>query len=139
MSSMTADLPKKKPLLAVILEAEGVLAGDALDRALRIWNGRRQAGRPIAFGRVVLDMQLVAPGRLTACVEMQKMLAAAPGGRKPLGLIAVETGAVKPKALVEALFAQADSGRRIGEVLLDRGLLRKPQLDALLHFQRSAS
>ncbi len=136
---MTADLPKKKPLLAVILETEGVLVGEALDRALRTWNGRRQEGRPLAFGQVVLQLKLVPTGTLTRYVAMQRMIAAAPGGRKPLGLLAVETGAVKPTALVEALFAQASSGRRIGELLLDRGLLRKPQLDALLHFQRSAA
>lgn len=136
---MTTELPKKKPLLAVILESEGVLAGEALERALRTWNGRRQEGRPVAFGQVVLQLKLLPAGTLARFVAMQRTLAAAPGSRKPLGLIAVETGAVKPTALVEALFAQAESGRRIGELLLDRGLLRKPQLDALLHFQRSAA
>lgn len=136
---MTADLPKKKPLLAVILEAEGMLVGDALDRALRTWNGRRREGRAVAFGQVVLQLKLVPSGTLARYVAMQRKIASAPGGRKPLGLIAVETGAVKPTALVEALFAQASAGGRLGELLLDRGLLRKPQLDALLHFQRSAA
>ena len=135
---MNAELPKKKPLLATILAAENALPAEALDQALRVWHARRMEGRPVAFGQVVLQLKLLSPAAIGRFVEMQRMLAAAPGGRKPLGLIAVETGAVKPTALVQALFAQSASGRRLGELLIDRGLLRKPQLDALLHFQRAA-
>ena len=69
---------------------------------------------------------------------MSSRLSTVPGGRKPIGLIAVETGVVKPVALIDALEAQEETGKRLGQVLIDRGLLRRPQLDALLHFQRTA-
>jgi hypothetical protein len=137
--SMTAELPKKRPLLATILSNENALPAHQLDEALRVWNHHRKAGVPMAFGQVVLKLKLMSPKELGPFVQLQRRLAGVPGGRKPLGLLAVEAGAVKPLALIDALEAQAESGKRLGELLIQRGLLRKNQVDALLYFQRQAA
>ncbi len=139
MATMTSDLPKKRPLLATILVNEAALPAHQLDEALRVWNHYRQGGQPMAFGQVILKLKLMGPRELAPFVQLQRRLAAAPGGRKPLGLLAVESGVVKPLALIDALEAQAESGKRLGELLIQRGLLRRNQVDALLHFQKQAA
>lgn len=129
----------KRPLLATILANEAALPAAQLEEALAVWNHHRLAGRPMAFGQVVLKLKLMTPKALGPFVQLQRRLAAAPGGRKPLGLLAVEAGAVKPLALIDALDSQAGSGQRLGELLVQRGLLRRNQVDALLHFQKQAA
>ncbi|MEB3221735.1 MAG: hypothetical protein VKS61_06615 [Candidatus Sericytochromatia bacterium] len=130
---------RRKPMLARILELEGALDGVRLERALAAWNQHRLEGRARAFGQVVLDLRLLDIPTLRQFIALQRRLAAAPGGRKPLGIIAVETGAVRPSVVAELLERQADTGRRLGELLVVEGVLRRPQVNVLLHLQRQTA
>jgi hypothetical protein len=130
---------RRKPMLARILELEGALDGVRLERALAAWNQHRHDGRPRAFGQVLLDLKLLNITTLRRYIELQLKLAAVPGGRKPLGIIAVETGAVRPTVVADLLAKQGSSGRRLGELLVAEGVLRRPQVDVLLHLQRQTA
>lgn len=134
-----AELPRRKPLLAAILESEHVLDGDKLERALRFWHHRRKEGPAKAFGQIVLELRLLPPAALAYYVKLQRRMAPPPGRRRPLGVLAVETGAASATVVAELLAEQAETGGRLGELLVSRGVLRKPQLDALLLRQRSAA
>ncbi|MEB3327825.1 MAG: hypothetical protein VKQ33_01190 [Candidatus Sericytochromatia bacterium] len=128
--------PRRKPMLARILELEGALEGVRLERAVAAWNQHRLDGRPRAFGQVLLDLRLLDVATLRRHVALQLKLAAVPGGRKPLGVIALETGAVRPTVVAALLEKQRGSGQRLGELMVADGVLRRPQVDALLHLQR---
>ncbi|MEB3197432.1 MAG: hypothetical protein VKP62_09540 [Candidatus Sericytochromatia bacterium] len=134
----TAELPRKKPLLAHILYLEGVLTGDRLDQALRAWNWHRQGGYPRAFGQVVLEQGLLPVASLARYVSLQRKLAAVPSARKPLGLVALERGVLKPAELVSLLDEQRHSRQRLGELMVRSGKLKRPQLDVLLMYQQQA-
>jgi len=49
--------------------------------------------------------------------------------RALLGAVLVEQGMVSGGDVERALDAQAESGKRLGEILVDLGLLCRPQLD----------
>lgn len=134
-----ADLPRHKPLLAAILESEHVLDGDKLERALRFWHHRRKEGQAKAFGQIVLELRLLPPAALAYYVRLQRRMAPVPGRRRPLGVLAVESGAATATAVANVLEEQAEKGGRLGELLVSRGVLRRLQLDALLLRQRTAA
>src|ERR671934_1377962 len=48
-------------------------------------------------------------------------MSAAEQPRRLLGLLLIEMGVVTPEQLDEALAIQAESGERVGEILIDRG------------------
>ena len=54
-----------------------------------------------------------------------------------LGQLLVETGAISKAALDEAVAAQKDDRRKLGEILIERGLVRPQQLAQLLSHQLS--
>lgn len=136
MKTESLAIPRRKPLLAHILEREEGLEPAKLERALQAWHQHREAGRSRAFGQVLLDLRLIHPITLRRFVELQRRLAAAPGDRKPLGVIAVEMGAVRPSMVAETLAEAGRTGARLGEVLVARGVLRRPQVDVLLNLQK---
>lgn len=131
-----ATIPKKLPLLALILKGEGLVSEDHLQRALRVWNARRMEAKRIPFGQVILSLGLLSLEKMAPCISLQRKLAKPPGGAKPLGLLILENGLAKPSQLLLALEAQAAHGQRLGELLVAQGLIKKPQVDALLFFQK---
>jgi hypothetical protein len=50
------------------------------------------------------------------------------GDRPLLGAVLVSQGAVHPRDVDEALTVQADTGQRLGEALLERRLISRPEL-----------
>ncbi|MFP5502428.1 MAG: hypothetical protein ACLGIN_08045 [Candidatus Sericytochromatia bacterium] len=132
---MSDDLPMRKPLLGLILDREGGLARAELERALSCWHMHRLRGKMTAFGQVVLELGLMSAQELGRYVAMQKFFAVVPGGRKPLGRLILENGLLKPSLLLEALERQANGGGRLGEILVEMGLLKRPQVEILLRFQ----
>ncbi|MDB5102069.1 MAG: hypothetical protein JWM80_6490 [Cyanobacteria bacterium RYN_339] len=129
---------KKKPLLCTILETEGVLSPEMARRALSAWEARCAGGRRVPFGQVVLSLGMVSPGDMVGYLAMQRKLAGAPG-TAPLGVLLVEHGVLKPSQLVGALERRATSGKRLGELLLEEGLVRRIQVDMLLQTQKRAT
>jgi hypothetical protein len=138
MDALT-ELPRRKPLLATILESEHVLDGEKMERALRFWNHRRKEGTTKAFGQIVLELRLLPPAALAYYVRLQRRMAHAPGRRRPLGVLAVESGVATATVIAEVLDEQAEKGGRLGDLLLSRGILRRHQLDTLLIRQRHAA
>jgi hypothetical protein len=130
-----AALPKKKPLLSMILHKEGVLTDAQLDKALRTWEARRLSGRLMAFGQVVIQLGFLRGSELAPFLKLQRALAAPPSERKVLGILILENGLLRPGQLLSALQRQSQTGRRLGEELIDMGLLRQNQLEILLRFQ----
>jgi hypothetical protein len=78
---------------------------------------------------------MVNRGDMPAYLHMQRKLAAAPG-TTPLGVMLVEHGALKPSQLVGVLERKAQSGKRLGELLLEEGLVRRIQVDMALNAQK---
>lgn len=133
-----ADLPKKRPLLALILHREGVLTDEQIDRALREWQARRESGVVHPFGQIVLMLGFLKAADLTPYVALQKALAAPPDGRKRLGVLLLENGLLRPSQLLTALREHLRSGLPLGQTLIRMGLLRQHQLEILLRFQHQA-
>jgi hypothetical protein len=57
------------------------------------------------------------------------------GDRPLLGAILVAQGAILADHVDAALTAQAEDGQRLGETLLERGLICKPELDRAVAWQ----
>lgn len=134
MAIDTANL-KKKPLLFTILVAEGALNAEQAERALDTWVERRARDPRTSFGQVVLSLGLMRPGALGAYVMMQRKLAGAPGS-VPLGVLLVENFVLKPRQVLAALARLVLSGKRLGELLIEEGLVRRIQVDMLLQKQK---
>ncbi|MEB3283875.1 MAG: hypothetical protein VKN33_01130 [Candidatus Sericytochromatia bacterium] len=134
-----SDLPRHKPLLATILLSERVLTGENLERALRIWHRRREEGQRKAFGQIVLELRLVTPTLLDHYVALQRRMAPPPGRRRPLGVLALETGVVTATMVTTLLAVQVQTGQRLGDLLVSRAGLRRPQVDTLLMQQRATA
>jgi hypothetical protein len=57
-------------------------------------------------------------------------------GKRPLlGVVLVAQGVVRLRDVDEALMAQRETGQRLGEALLERGLICRPELDRALAYQ----
>lgn len=129
------ELPKKKPLLFTILVSEGALTGEQAAKALGEWQQRREHNARLSFGQVVLSLGLVRPGTLSRCLELQRKLAGIPG-QTPLGVLLVEHNVLKANQVVDALSRREASGKRLGELLIAEGLVRRIQVDMLLQTQK---
>ena len=126
---------KRKPLLYTILVSEGALTEEQARRALAECDGRRERGQQASFGQIVLVLGLLRPTKLNEYLAMQRKLAGNPS-KPPLGVLIVESGVLKPSQVVAALARQETSGKRIGELLIAEGMLRRIQVDMLLQQQR---
>lgn len=56
--------------------------------------------------------------------------------RMKLGEILVRHGAIGLEKMHEALCKQRNTGKRVGEVMVELGMISRPQLDAALEEQR---
>ena len=110
-----------------------------IQQALQEWTIRRQRSSRASFGQVVLGQGLCSAAALMPCLALQRKLATAPGGNRPLGTLLVEQGLMKPSDVVAALAHLAASGQRLGELLRAEGALRQPQIDMVLMMQRRAA
>lgn len=132
---MSTDAPIKKPFLYTILQREEVLGRTQLEKALDEWISRRNSGNVVPFGQVVISLGFLTSADLQPYLELQRKLAFAPGGPKPLGCLLIENAILRPSQVHAALQLQARTGQRLGELLMEVGVLREPQLEVLLRFQ----
>ena len=129
------NAPKRTPLLCTILVAEGAITQPQAKRALEEWTRRREHNRSLSFGQVVVSLQLVRGAAMARYVEMQRKLAGAPGNT-PLGVLLIENNVLKPSQVLDALKRREESGKRLGELLIAEGLVRRIQVDMLLQAQK---
>lgn len=132
------ELPKKKPLLCSILEADGAITGEQARTALRELQSRRITDPRVSFGQVVISLGMLRVAALKGYLEMQRKLAGPPGST-PLGVLLIENRILKPRQVIDALERQSRSGKRLGEFLLAEGLVRRIQVDMLLQTQKRAA
>jgi hypothetical protein len=128
-----------KSMLGAILQREEYVTAEQVELVLREQVRRRQAGRPVAFGQVALELGLVTEVQLNFAVNLQGKLAVAGDGPRPLGLFLVEHGIVRPSQLSLALDEAARLRRPLGEVLVEMNLLSASLLNTFLSMQKQAS
>ncbi|MEB3221734.1 MAG: hypothetical protein VKS61_06610 [Candidatus Sericytochromatia bacterium] len=117
------------------MELEGALGGPQLQRALATWNHHRREGyKP--FGQVLLDLKMLNLNLLQHYSKLQLRLMVAPSRGKPLGILALETRAVRPAVLLKLLERQGHARQRIGEMMLAANLINHAQLELLLRTQQ---
>ncbi|MEB3221150.1 MAG: hypothetical protein VKS61_03635 [Candidatus Sericytochromatia bacterium] len=128
-----------KSMLGAILQREEYLTAEQVELVLREQVRRRQAGRPVAFGQVALELGLVTETQLNFAVTLQGKLAVSGDGPRPLGLFLVEHGIVKPSQLSLALDEAGRAHRPLGEVLVEMNMLSPALLSTFLGMQKQAT
>ncbi len=126
-----------RPLGRLLLDGE-FLHGRALADAL---DTHRSSGERL--GQVLLSLGHLSDAELSALLAIQPhttkledALKLAAGSRQKIGDLLLAARRITPEQLNEALAAQASTGERLGEILVEKKLLRAEELDALLSFQR---
>lgn len=130
-----ANVPNRSPLLSHILFREGLLTESQTEKALRVWFVQRKESKTLPFGEVVVQLGFATYSQLMPYLQLQRVLAAPPGPTRRLGVMVIENGLVRPSELVQALVIHQATGKKLGEVLVDEGYLRRPQLAHLLRLQ----
>jgi hypothetical protein len=105
-------------------------------------DGMRQAlGEQVvtgqSFGQVLLDLELVTIADVLEVVVEQKRQQMEIGGR--LGDLLVESGKATRRQIGRAHALQRSSGRLLGEVLLEEGVITDAELAAILVQQEGPS
>ena len=136
---MSTEQTFKKPFLCTILQREEALPRHQLETAFEEWSRRRHAGEVVPFGQVVVGLGYMRVPDLQPYLDLQRKLAFAPGGAKPLGVLLIENAILRPSQVFAALLLQARTKQRLGELLMEEGVLREPQLEVLLRFQARAA
>lgn len=130
-----ANVPNRVPLMSHILVGEGALTRDQADQALRHWFSRRKEGITRSFAESVIELGYMRPHQLGPYLAIQRQLAAPPQPTRYLGVLMLQNGLVTPRELVSALRRQRETGLRLGEIFVQDGRLRRPQLAHLLRLQ----
>ncbi len=130
------ELPKIKSLLGIILEREGYVSQNQVRQITDEQESIKAGGRNITFGEVAMNLKLLTADQLRFAIGLQKRLAYDPGKPKPLGLLLLENGVLKPSQVQLALEVQARTDRRLGEILIEQGLISEGMLDVFLNMQK---
>lgn len=130
-----------KRLLGRVLVDGGFLSHKDLERALAEQNRTNEM-----LGEILVRLGVVEPAEIRAAVFIQGDLAsldaavrAAGGVRQLLGELLLKARRITPGQLELALKEQRQTGEKLGEVLVRRGLLTEKELHAVLAFQRHQS
>ncbi|GAB4369023.1 MAG: hypothetical protein Kow00128_14860 [Deltaproteobacteria bacterium] len=131
-----AGYPARRLLGQVLVEG-GFITPETLERAL---SRQRETGEML--GEALVRMGALDSLDLTAVLSVQGELSsvegalrAAAGGRRMLGELLLAARRITPEQLDRALAEQERTGERVGEILVRRGILSRPELDAVLAFQ----
>lgn len=130
-----ANVPNRVPLMSHILRGEGALTADETDHALRTWFARRKEGATLSFAEIVIGLGYMRPPALAPYLALQRQLAAPPQAMRYLGVMLLQNDLIKPRQLAEALMRQRETGKRLGELLVEEGTLKRSQLAILLRLQ----
>ncbi|MFP5504247.1 MAG: hypothetical protein ACLGIN_17315, partial [Candidatus Sericytochromatia bacterium] len=128
--------PRKiKSLLGIILEREHYMNQGQVQAVSKEQDRLKAEGKVKTFGELALNMGYVTPEQLKFAVQLQTKLAYTPGSKKPLGAILLENDVCMPSQIHHALESQARTGRQLGEVLLEQGVLSETMLELFLKMQ----
>lgn len=126
-----------KSLLGLILYRERYVEQQVVQAIYQEQMRLREAGKEATFGQIALDAGHVTQTQLDFGLHLQKKLAHAPDGAKPLGVYLLESAAVMPSDLLVGLETQARTGQRLGEILIERGLITEGILTTFLAIQQA--
>jgi type IV pilus assembly protein PilB len=107
--------------MAIIFKESGIVSRDQVERAIRI---RNKLGEGYSLTKVILELGYLDNQQLRQILRDHRQTV-------PLGNLLVELGHLKPAELRVALEAQREPefhGKRLGEVLLEMGLIQEHRL-----------
>lgn len=126
---------EKKPIGNLLVEA-GIISATTLERALDV---QKKSGKQL--GLLLNDMGIVTEAEIVAALARQNDAQTAPersttgpatAAKNPIGNLLVKAGIISVKTLERALEMQKKSGKRLGALLSDMGLVNEEEvLDAL--------
>ena len=128
-----------KRLLGRILVDGGFITAHELETALS-----RQKDTNDQLGEILVDMGSLDRRELSAVLAIQKDISSyddavkvAAGYRMLLGELLIKAKKITAEQLDLALQEQNSTGRKLGEILVHRGLLLENELETVLAFQKS--
>jgi hypothetical protein len=98
---------------------------------------RKGSGKATTFGEIALELGMINQDQLKFAVQLQAKLAYTAGKPKPLGFFLLENGVVKPSQLHVALEEAAKTGKRVGEVLVEQGVISENMVTVFLSMQKA--
>jgi hypothetical protein len=117
--------------LGTLLLRSASITQEQLDRAMR--EHETTGG---LLGEILVRQGALAPETLQGALSFQRRLAAEGPTQFSLGQMLVQSGAISEASLAKAIAHQRATGRRLGEVLLEREILSEDVLQRVLTRQR---
>jgi hypothetical protein len=122
----------KEMMLGLLLVMEEKLTRDQLKKALLKQGEIRRFGRHQRLGEVIVKLGYMAQDEIDAVVDVQNTLLAHGADHTPLGLLIIEHGLASPSKVYDALMERQFKESRLGELLIEKGLVTEAQLAPLL-------
>ncbi len=88
------------------------------------------------LGQILMRDNAIAPGRLGAALEVQSERRSPMRSRR-LGEVLIDLGVVSKEAVAHALEVQAGHGRKLGQTLLELGLASEAAISEAIHHQKA--
>lgn len=118
--------------LGLILLKEGKISKDLLKKALLKQGEIRRFGRHQRLGEVIARMGMLSETEVEQAAEIQSTLVVPTTRHTALGLLLIDAGLITPSQVYQALVEQQFSEKRLGEILIEQGVLSEAQLAPLL-------
>lgn len=125
----------KELLLGLILVKDGKLTRDQLKKALLKQGEVRRFGRHQRLGEVIVKLGMLTEDDLNGILDIQNGLLMQAADHTPLGLLVIERGYAQPSQVYDTLNQRQFRESRLGELLIEQGLLTEAQLVELLEVQ----
>lgn len=118
--------------LGLLLLKEGKISRDQLKKALLKQGEIRRFGRVQRLGEVFAKLGILSDNEIANALEMQETLVVPNAGYTALGLMLIEAGLLTPSQVFDALVEQQFTEKRIGEILIEKGIVTGDQLAPFL-------
>jgi hypothetical protein len=118
--------------LGLLLLKENLLTRDQLKKALIKQGEIRRFGRHQRLGDVIVKLGLLTQQAIDEAATMQETLAVPAADHTPLGLLLIDRGLLPPSKVYDTLLEQQLSEGRLGEILVQMGMVTEAQLAPLL-------
>lgn len=118
--------------LGLLLLKEGKITRDQLKKALLKQGEIRRFGRVQRIGEVFTKLGILSDDEVSSALEMQETLVVPHAGYTALGLMLIEAGILSPSQVFDALVEQQFTEKRIGQILVEKGIVTEGQLEPFL-------
>src|SRR5258706_6330791 len=117
--------PRQQPKLGELLVQESLVTREQLEEALAAQK-KQQVYMPL--GEVCIDLKFITRDQLRKIISAHKK-------RIPIGELLANLGLVTPQQVEESLQEQKAAGKKLGEVLIEKGFLTEKALISALNMQ----